>query len=118
MQGKWISTHSRFARNSLLAPDPRAWADIPPGENCRVQTMEVELWSGPRRDALKTLCPTTHRSTGLRVHATARAWASLPLDTMRRMHTQHSGATPTGNTTLPAAWSTSSERSRLRTTRP
>jgi hypothetical protein len=78
------------------------------------------LRSGPRRDALKTPTsrPTTHRSTLACVFTRdGRHDLPGPLWTPCRMHT-HSGATPTGNTTLPAARSTSSERSRLRTDTP
>jgi hypothetical protein len=85
--------------------------------------MEVELWQRPptrRAEDPLPPRPTTHRSTlAACSHATARGMTSLArLDTMRRMHRQHSGAAPTGNTTLPAARSTSSERSRLRTDTP
>jgi hypothetical protein len=83
-------TASRFARNSLLAPDPRALG-IP-----REKTAECKRWrlSCPRRDALKTLPPpTTTAPYAVRSHATV-AWHDLlaRLDTMRRMQ-QHSGAT-------------------------
>jgi hypothetical protein len=53
-------TASRFARNSLLAPDPRALGRHPTGENCRVQTMEVELWQRPPTRRAEDLPPPNH----------------------------------------------------------
>jgi hypothetical protein len=114
-------TASRFARNSLLAPTHAPWADIPPGENCRVQTMEVELWQRPptRRAEDPPSRPTTHRST-LACVFTPRLVRGMtsPRGTPCAGCTHNTAGDPNRNTTLPAAWSTSSERSRLRTDTP
>jgi hypothetical protein len=78
--GKWISTHGKPVRSKLIASTrpTRPGLDIPPGENCRVQTMEVELWQRPptRRaeDPLPAQPPTAARWPACS-HATARAWA-------------------------------------------
>jgi exonuclease III/ribonuclease HI len=101
--GKWISTHGKPVRSKLIASTrpTRPGLDIPPGENCRVQTMEVELWKRPptrRAEDPLPPRPTTHRSTLACVFTRDGSCVGMTslarLDTMRRMHRQHSGAAP------------------------
>jgi hypothetical protein len=90
MQGKVDQHTGKPVRSKLIASTrPTRLGSTSLGENCRVQTMEVELWQRPPTRRAEDLClrPTTHRSTGLRVHARSCVGMPARLDTMRRMHT-------------------------------
>jgi hypothetical protein len=109
MQGKWISTHGKPVRLETHHRPTR------PGTSRRELPSANDGGDGsaPTRRAEEPPRPTTTAAHGLRVHGSARHDLRLLAWTPCAGCTQHSGATPTGNTTfLPAAWSTSSERSR------